>query len=84
MSYLTSDKDCPIHDINLSPILDLFDIPELQYFKLLFVSKVKAIKTPTKKPWPEDAIGIGLPPTTEYITLPYYDNKVEWVLAYSK
>ena len=83
LSYITSDKKCPIHNINLSPILNIFNIPELQYFKLLFVSKVKVMKMPTTKPWPEDAIGLGLF-DAKFIAVPRYDNKVEWVLAYSK
>ena len=69
LSYITSDKDCPIHDINLEPILNLFDIPELKYLKLLFVSKVKTVKRKN----------------SEYpVFEPIKDNKVEWILAYSK
>lgn len=45
---LSSDKDCPIN-ISLGQMLDLFDIPELKYFKLLFVSKYPSIKQDNEK-----------------------------------
>ena len=69
ISYVTSDEECPIYDIDLSPILNLFDIPELQYLKLLFVSKYKTVKRKNSK-YP--------------VLEPIMDGKVEWVLAYSK
>jgi len=82
LSYVTSDKDCPIYDIDLSPVLNQFDGCELDYLKLIFASKAKVIKTPPKKTWPKDSIGLGINP--KFIKVPYYDGKVEWVLAYAK
>ena len=41
ISCISSDKEVPITDICLGPVLDMFDIPELKYLKLLFVSKRK-------------------------------------------
>lgn len=77
LCYINSDEECPIYDINLSSVLDLFDAPKLQYLKLFFVSKVKIQKAPIKKSEPEDGVN-------KFIALPCYDNKVKWVLAYSK
>ena len=50
--------------------------------KLVFVSKAKVIKTPAKKLWPKGSIGLGI--DSKFITVPYYDGKVEWVLAYAR
>jgi len=80
LSYVVSDKDCPIYDINFSPIIDLFDIPEMDYFKLLFVSKMKITKEPEGS-WPEGAVGLD----SEKIAMPDYSKgKVEFVMAYTR
>jgi hypothetical protein len=71
LSYITSDPNCPVHDIDMHPIIQLFDYPELEYFRLLFVSKGEKNKG--------DDGGLSHP-----FKLESDKKEVEWVLAYSK
>jgi hypothetical protein len=72
ISYITSDKECPIHDLNLEPLLNQFSSKYLKYLKLIFVSK-------EQKESFKEVCGQKIPSYK-----PHYDGKVEWVLAYSK
>lgn len=69
ISCVGSDKKFPLTDMSFGPILDMFDIPELKYLKLLFVSKRK-----------EGLIDEG----GNSIMEEKYDGNVEWVIAYVK
>jgi hypothetical protein len=44
LSAVSSDPECPISAFCLGPVMNLFVYPELQYFKLLFVSKTQTDK----------------------------------------
>lgn len=76
LSYVTSHPDCPIYGIDLSPVLNLFVSNELQYLKLLFVSKHKITEIKTE-------IFNGKKQKVP-VAGDFGKKELEWVLAYSK
>lgn len=38
LTFVTADNQCRANDVDLGPLMELFDIPEMRYLKLLFVT----------------------------------------------